>query len=323
MHEKEEYGLLLRELRSRDKHRIKVLSIIAETNDHKSREISEAIAEALERAQPEQKQAILALAEALSRTSNYSRLALPAKAEAPAKEEAPAPGDAAEFPSNKRIKTESNQGASLDKSLPYPIEFYFYKLVPREEYASSFEYYRGIYDRAPQGPAARAERGRAAEEAPVDMEEVRMDRDSLGVRRLELGVSYLYSSHVQCKVCGLRFDDPTGAYTAHVDQHQKRSQMEAAPAQAQMMWRPWLMEPREWAHPGDSRRKSVAISQGPVSPVEASRVMIRGDKDNRCFICKDSFEIVWDDEEEDWAFKDAILIKEDGARQICHRRCAS
>ncbi|OAG29610.1 hypothetical protein NEDG_00743 [Nematocida displodere] len=286
------------------KYSIRALQAVAETNDHHAKEILQAINGAILSQHPEKKEALKLLLTALQGHPAY---AAPQPAPKSRPEKRPHPK---EHPENGNTNPENANGnpenAKKKKSLPkegffpFPPEFLLFKMVDKQAYAESYRYYT-----------------KSAHEERTESTEPLLTRDYLTTPRLPLAVKTLYASSAQCKVCGMRFAS-IELFSVHDEHHQRRSQIDKKLSGA--MWRPWLLEASQWAA---AQKKAAPVSLKSMHHGKIENVPVKGDRSQRCTICKDPFEIIWSDEEECWSFKDALVVKTSPTRQICHRRCAT
>ncbi|KAI5189262.1 hypothetical protein NECID01_0457 [Nematocida sp. AWRm77] len=291
----QEYRALLHSRPLSSKYTVKALQIVAETNEHHAQEIVKAIEQAMEEASVQDKEVLAGLLRALSQHYKY------------------APLTGASTPSTKRKKSvkeepakkecrEKENGSSPQSAeemfLPYPPEYYLFKMVEKKKYLASYLFYT-----------------RTEQTAQEDAEtEPSLSREYFIVPRLHTAQKMLYSTGMQCKVCGMRFS--TGeALMAHGELHQRRNKMDKSVVGR--LSRPWLLEPKEWTDP---QPRTPKVSLYTALPDETDNVLVQGDREQKCSICKDPFDIVWSDDEESWVFKDALQVRT-SPRQICHKRC--
>ncbi|KAI5186880.1 hypothetical protein NEHOM01_1769 [Nematocida homosporus] len=312
------YTALLKESSLENKHVLQALQITAETNDHHAIEIADSIQQEAKTAESPRKESLEALLKALSQHHAYSFLAKKSrKRSAPEPEpikqakidpvisKSPSPPSPSLVtplspPAAKPVSSNLPSFGSL--LLPYPPEFFLFKLVDKKTYLESYQYY-----------TASKEEDSHHDQLPT------LERSYLNVPRLALAQKFLYSTIAQCKVCGMRFDS-LEPYTAHADAHQRKSQIDKS-LSGGAIWRPWLLEINQWAGEKPQHFPKVSLKESHQDQVD--NVPVKGDRDQICTICKDPLEVIWSDNDECWAFKDAILVSSQPTRQICHRKCVS
>ncbi|KAI5180560.1 hypothetical protein NEOKW01_0864 [Nematocida sp. AWRm80] len=208
----------------------------------------------------------------------------------------------------KRVSSEENKQAKVQKKentfFPFPLEYLLFNLISKQEYLETYTYYSQFKINA------------IDTKIPIP----ELSREYLITPHLSLAIKLLYSSSTQCKICGIRIQTPA-VFKTHMDIHQKRSQIEQTAGGH--MYREWLIDLFE----GTTERYPVKMTlniplhknKGSTKP---QTVPVNGQRNQKCSICKDPFEVIWSDEDECWSFKDAILLRESPTRQVCHQKCA-
>lgn len=301
---------MLERSKPENRHAFKALLIVAETNDHHALELVRAIKTVAKEADPEKKSALGALLHVLSKQQPFMpHIKCPKEKPREEKRKDQPPPDDGEAHAKRKRKTEDQtagnkkaekKGGSNDP-FPYPLEYYLFKLVSTEEYAESARYYMDISTNL---KSAREEEQK---------EKPELTRAYLTAPRLSQAQKVLYGSPFQCKVCALRLNSPE-QNRAHNEAHTKKSAFQNLSGQ---MWRPWLLDLSQWT---SGAQQHVMTIRDTIEEVQEN-VPVQGERDKTCAVCHEPFEIAWDDREECWIFLDAILVKKDPARQICHRRC--
>lgn len=287
---RQEYAALLKARPLSNKYTVKALQVVAETNDHLAAEIAQAIEQTMAAASPEEKEILGSLQGALSQHYKYRFLG-----ERPPSRKRPLESEPRK---KERREKESPAAGSEEAFFPYPPEFYLFKLVDKKTYLKSYL----AYTKASQPESAEV------------YAEPTLSREYFVTPRLSLALKMLYAQGMQCKVCGMRFS-AADALLAHGELHQRRNQLDKSIVGH--IWRPWLLEPKEW---GDAQPRLPKVPLYPTLPDETESVLVKGDRDQQCSICKEPFEVVWSDEDENWVFKDALQVRS-SPRQLCHKRC--
>ncbi|KAG0441930.1 Pre-mRNA cleavage complex 2 protein Pcf11 [Dictyocoela muelleri] len=123
-------------------------------------------------------------------------------------------------------------------------------------------------------------------------------------KRVELAAkeNILYQP-IQCKNCGLRFSDKNkDEFTTHLEEH-KRIQRAL---ENTVISREYFLTKKE-------EKKKIPI---PTITPEINKIVCDG-CDNTCAVCSEKLDVIWDDEIENWIFKNAIEVDGD----FCHREC--
>lgn len=282
-----EYSSLLQKSTLSNKYRIKALQKVAETNEHRAQEIVQSIKEKIPTETDENKEILLSLLRVLASHDSYSFA-----------EEKEAQKRRLDPQENQTKKQKIEENPKI-RFLPYPPEYFLLKLVSKALYTDSYIYYT---------------EGKDKKSTETELEP-QLTREYLVVPHLEQAVKLLYTAATQCKVCGMRFDS-LSLYTVHADMHQKKSQI--GKSVEIPMWRAWLLEPTEWT----KKEKKISVTLKSTIQEKVPTVPVRGDRDQRCTICGDTFEIIWSDENECWAFNGALVIRKT-PRQISHKKCVS
>lgn len=283
-----EYLSLVKRTDLTNKYAIRALQAVAETNDHFAADIVCAIKREMEKSSDENKEALISLLQLLAEDPSYYFIREPGRKRKREETEQPK--------RRKTVKKEKKEKKEKERFFPYPPEYFLLKLVTKEVYRSSYEYYTNKIQ-------------------TVEIENPSLDRKYLIVPHLQQAVRLLYTAEIQCKVCGLRFDSSI-AYAAHAEMHQKKSQMGRTVEMP--MWRAWLLEPGQW----NQKEQKVAVTIKSTVQEKVSTVPVRGDREQKCTVCGDGFDIIWSDENECWSFSDAIITRTT-PRQLSHRRCIS
>ncbi|EIJ89443.1 hypothetical protein NEPAR06_2168 [Nematocida parisii] len=308
----QEYSSLIHRCTSMNKYTVKALQVVAETNDQYAQEIVQAINIELSGITNENKEALHSLLQFLGQHPAYSFI----KGKEPQKR---AESEMAEPEKKRKIqKIENSSKISVAQEpkisqkepkisqkkpeifYPYPPEYFLFKLVDRPAYTASYIYYT---------------EGRTSKQ---NEQEVLPDltRDYLVTAHLDQAIKLLYTSAIQCKVCGMRFDS-LSVYTAHAEIHQKKTHITRNSSDISM-WQSWLLEPTQWTQ----TEQKVSVNLKSTIQEKVSTVPVRGDRDQKCTICGDGFEIIWSDENECWSFNDALVVRT-MPREISHKRCVS
>jgi len=119
----------------------------------------------------------------------------------------------------------------------------------------------------------------------------------------------------QCRDCGFRLSNKE-ALDAHKDWHFSQNSVDRRRAK-QTMSRSWFCTADEWVtDTGDStslsREKAeqsaaaAAAAAAPEKKILPLSVASRN-QDERCAVCTDAFEIVWDDTHDDWMCREAFI----------------
>ncbi|KAI5160892.1 hypothetical protein NEAUS03_1385 [Nematocida ausubeli] len=296
----QEYEVLIQKCTLTNKYAVKALQIIAETNDQHAQEIVTAIKAEISKEKEENKEALLSLLSFLGQHPSYSFL----KASYPEKRSL-----SAEEPERKKKRKIEEVPEKLPEKLPepeedtaflpFPPEYFLFKLVDKATYTASYIYY--------------TEGNTASKTDPDDLP--KLTHEYLTTPHLESAIKLLYTSATQCKVCGMRFDS-VSAYTAHAEMHQKKSHL--VRGSDILTWQGWLMEPVQWT----KTETKVSVNLKPSFQEKVPTVPVRGDRDQKCTICGEAFEVIWSDESECWSFNDALIIRT-MPREISHKRCVS
>lgn len=108
---------------------------------------------------------------------------------------------------------------------------------------------------------------------------------------------------IQCKTCGLRFSSNCGdTFVAHIEEHRR---IQRAIEETTLS--------REYFLPKKDEKKKIVI---PTITPEVNKIVCSGN-DNTCAVCSEKLDVVWDEDVEDWIYKDAIEVDGD----FCHRGC--
>ncbi|KAI5172833.1 hypothetical protein NEFER03_1849 [Nematocida sp. LUAm3] len=316
----QEFKELLKRASLKNKFAFPALQVIAETNGHYAKDIAHSIEEEIKES-PEKQEALSSLLELLSSNTMYTFLMKPqrkrkASPETSSKKilkeeriekDSSTEQEPPKKPSKEKKKQQTTKNDQIPSSsvkpssfYPYPVEFLLFKLTDKKEYLSSFQYYT------------------KSKQEEEDMPPLPI-REYLCTPRFELAQKFLYFGPAQCKVCGMRFT-ALDTYSAHNEAHKRKSQIDRTASEA--IYRPWLQRAHEWT--GDKQETpKISFQRASFPQSSTENVLVKGDRDQLCTLCKDAFEVIWSDEDESWIFKDAILIRSSPTRQICHRKCVS
>ncbi|KAH9387215.1 uncharacterized protein NEMAJ01_2111 [Nematocida major] len=284
----QEYSALIRKSKLTNKYIIKALKTVAETNNYYAREIVKTIQEEISAASDENKDALLSLLRLLAQNPAYFFIE---EGKTPHKKQK----HIESVPVKKR-KVQVEVEVNIE-FMPYPPEYFLFKLVSKQAYAESYAYYT---------------EGKEKKSLEAELEP-QLTREYLATPHLEQAYKLLYTAATQCKVCGMRFD-VLSLYKAHAEMHQKKSQIGRSVEAP--MWRSWLQET------GAMQEQKVPVKLKASVQEKMPTVPVRGDREQKCTICGDAFEVIWSDESECWSFNDALVIRT-SPRQISHRRCVS
>lgn len=129
-----------------------------------------------------------------------------------------------------------------------------------------------------------------------------------------------------CATCGLRFRDRTATeYSRHLDWHYKinsRDKTEQKP-------RNWFLHPEDWIKfeesMNDEEKRELLVLEKEVEAMEEggggegdtvqdesqenSCQVLPGEESELCTICAEQFEQFWEEEEEEWHFREAVRIE--------------
>jgi len=314
----QEYLQLIKKTNIRDKYRIKALQIVAETNEQHTKEILEAIEKAIEEAKEQDRAVLQSLYTAIianSRTkihtegtstkkrknSEERQDSKVQKIEQKIEQKTEQKERSIEETVYTEIEQTETEGKQADMVYPVPIEYYLLRMIDKQAYMESYMYYT-----------------QNDKKQKIEEEKPELTREYLIVLRTELARSVLYTSLVQCKVCGMRFRS-TEIYKAHSEQHERRAQIGKAVSGS--MYRPWMAETEQWQEI-EHKTQRMQLHTSHIQD-ESEEVPVNGEREQKCTICKEAFEIVWSDEEETWVFRDALVVRASPARQICHKKCAT
>jgi len=321
----QEYLSLIKKSQLNNKYAVRALQIVAETNSHHMTEIVRAIEQAEEAAEGEERLAITSLKHTVKKSEEVQDKSVKSKkrkSSGEKKSKVPKVDEAVEI--DREVDRDMSREMGRDKSgmeraevpeeaeneetphdafFPYPPEYYLFKMVDKAEYTESYIYYTRVQEK---------EMEKEVEESYPELK-----RSYFIVPRLGQAQKALYSAPMQCKVCGLRFYR-VDRYTAHGETHQKKSQIEKTISGD--MHRLWMLQKESR---GEMEHKAHKKTLAQNLQDETESVPVKGDGDQRCTICKEQLEVTWSDEEECWVFKDALLIRSQPKREICHKKCAT
>lgn len=295
----EEYASLVRKSDLSNKYAVDALKEVAKTNDQFAKDIIRAIKGEMKETSNENKEALLSLLKLLAEEPSYYFIRESPKRKRQPEEASSENSKKRKVSKEEPILSDTSKGLSF---FPYPLEYFLLKMISKSSYKESYLYYT-------------KEPSTNASTPNIYTEEPKLTREYLIVPRLQQAIRLLYTADIQCKVCGLRFDS-LSLYSAHGDMHQKKSQIGRSVEIP--MWRSWLLEPVEWSQ----KEQKVSITIKSSVQEQVSTVPVRGDREQKCTICGDGFDVIWSDENECWSFNDAIITRA-VPRQISHRRCIS
>lgn len=154
-------------------------------------------------------------------------------------------------------------------------------------------------------------------------------------KRAPMHVPFLYERlTLHCKQCGLRFpdtDEGRVANTAHLDWHFRQNR-KLTDNVLKSLSRDWFLNENDWLELRnvDTTSKQApsffetSASAGPQGDADLSKVaavvpsipMVDG-VDAVCYVCKEKFETFWDEDEEEWMMRDAVMIN----GKVFHTAC--
>ncbi|KAI5190707.1 hypothetical protein NEMIN01_1172 [Nematocida minor] len=293
--EEQEYSALIRKSTLSNKYAVKALQCVAETNEHSAKDIIRAINSEITTGSDENKEALNSLLRLLAQHPSYHFIR-----EKEPKRRQSTESEPEESVKKRKVEEKEPEQAKAEMFFPYPPEYILFKMVDKSNYKKSYEYYT---------------QGSHSSKLAESEAEPELTRAYLVVPRLEQAVRLLYTAEIQCKVCGMRFDS-ISQYTTHADMHQKKSQLGRSVEVP--MWRAWLLEPGQYS----KKEQKISVTLKTSVQGKVPTVPVRGDRDQRCTICGDGFDVIWSDENECWSFNDALIIRAT-PRQISHKRCVS
>lgn len=301
---------------------LKALQAVAETNEHHAEALSRVLLRPVE--DPQVKETQKALIKALIKHPYYYSILTNTTEDIYSGTSTKRPLEPTPTPPQKKVKTKNLSNTISDNTLtkptkptkptnnppvllPFPPEYFLFKLVPRDVYIDSFK-------------------------SLIRSSEVIQQKEPISLTRSYLispGVDtlaqrLLYGSPLQCKACGLRLINTTQE-AAHREIHHRRAHLERTLPGCQL-GRPWMHSEEEWtsaAPPQGNRLILPQLSKHAQDPLsEPAEVPVNGDTEQACALCKEPLRATWSDLKEAWVFKDALLVRAtQGHREICHRRC--
>ncbi|CAH8554304.1 unnamed protein product [Schistosoma bovis] len=128
-------------------------------------------------------------------------------------------------------------------------------------------------------------------------------------------IDELYNGH-QCGQCGLRFQsDLSPEFAKHLDYHYMKNSSYGQERRSRNFYQPlqyWLISEM-------TREGAPQFEPGsPIHDLQEYKCTAFADPSkNVCAVCYESFEVVWDHEEEEWMLKDAIRVDDKVYHPIC------
>jgi len=169
---------------------------------------------------------------------------------------------------------------------------------------------------------------------------------SLLKQKYDQAVQNLYGG-VQCASCGMRFvNQKSNRYSKHLDWHfrqnkKDKEEINVAHSRAWFYtWSDWIQyeelseeTPVNGTESGDAKASaspeasasandgaSISNRAGADANMSISKVesTCTATDDNFCFVCKESFDSYWDEEKDEWRFKDAYQVGNRVYHTICY-----
>ncbi|TPP58061.1 Pre-mRNA cleavage complex 2 protein Pcf11 [Fasciola gigantica] len=128
-------------------------------------------------------------------------------------------------------------------------------------------------------------------------------------------VDVLYSGH-QCGQCGLRFQSEQSAeFASHLDYHYMKNSRDDQGHRS----RNFYQASRYWLFSEITRDGNAPFEPGtPVPDLQECKCPAFVDPSkNVCAVCNEKFDVFWDQEEEEWMLRDAVMVQDKVYHPIC------
>ncbi|CAH8850870.1 unnamed protein product [Trichobilharzia szidati] len=128
-------------------------------------------------------------------------------------------------------------------------------------------------------------------------------------------IDALYNGH-QCGQCGLRFQsDLSPEFAKHLDYHYVKNSTYGQERRSRNFYQPL----QYWLITDMTREGAPQFEPGsPIHNLQEYKCAAFADPSrNVCAVCYESFEVVWDHEEEEWMLQDAIRVDDKVYHPIC------
>lgn len=173
--------------------------------------------------------------------------------------------------------------------------------------------------------------GGGSSSAPqYDLASFRLESKDLQIERPG-AVELLYSElPLQCKQCGFRYPaTPEGQdrMDAHLDSHFRQNRRTKERVKRGLS-RSWFVTEEEWisGSGGETTSHQAPAFLNEQAPADVSTenpdeyMVVKPNEDSQkaCSICGERFIEIWNDDEEEWMYKNAVLVNETIYHASCH-----
>jgi len=151
-------------------------------------------------------------------------------------------------------------------------------------------------------------------------------------------IDSLYQQKIQCSTCGMRFaDGERQKYSKHLDWHFQQSRRD----KEKSSFRPWYLAADDWIRyeeivdenapkarsaifeNAQKDQKQQVDDNGRVLVASTDSVMPASDDNQECAVCGEKFEQFWDEDEEIWKMRNAMLIRGKAYHPLCYQDVTS
>lgn len=129
--------------------------------------------------------------------------------------------------------------------------------------------------------------------------------------RVAVNPAVLYLPN-QCKLCGLRFGSDDEGMGVHIDEHRRRTR---ALGEKDCISREFFPTLDAWTRSIEKVKLNLKVDR-----VEK---IVHSGGSAMCDVCHSKIDVEWDDDEDNWVLRDAVLLEKAGETTFCHRRCVS
>lgn len=162
-------------------------------------------------------------------------------------------------------------------------------------------------------------------------------KDSLTMRVLKVRyqsvIDSLYPTNKLCPNCGLRFDDSAGEsrYRRHLDWHFRQNAK--AKDTTKGLSRPWYYAAEDWINYTEQGDDTASLAKSAVFEGSSSQAQEASDSNqgtldmvapalstqNVCTVCGEAFENFYDDDEEAWKCRNAMMVDGKMFHPVCYQ----
>ncbi|GAB6025905.1 hypothetical protein CHUAL_011877 [Chamberlinius hualienensis] len=155
---------------------------------------------------------------------------------------------------------------------------------------------------------------------------IELTTESLKIRRS--AVNNLLYAGLQCSSCGVRFTaEQADKYATHLDWHFRQNRREKDSSRKALS-RKWYYDVQNWVQfeeIEDVEERARSFFEIQQADEQADEVEDNGpsvlagedEEDKKCAVCQELFELYWDEEHEEWHFRDAIRRNDKNYHPTC------